>query len=191
MILFRISISQDKIIASIQSENMKLKEKNKKLKTTNNKIMVRLAEYQVKTWQYEKQLNLVRSKRFSTAADVEEIVSHEENMDEEISTKLTAEDIKELNAIEILKSGDRTFVRKMLEILCRGNLTAIHTRTLTKNFGENKSISPQKKAIITAMMTKRVGNLSDPAEKSERCDEDYINNCISKSLYYLKKTVPK
>lgn len=188
------------IIASIQSENANLKEKNEKLKKTNNKVMVCLAEYQVKMWRYEEKLSLVRSKSLPTAADVEkeleenvleEILSDEENMEDVMSKNFTAEDIKELNTIEILKSGDRTFVRKMLEILYRENLTAIHTRTLIKNCGKNKAISPQKKTIITAMMIKRAENVSDPTEKAERGDQDYINTCISKSLYYLKKTVPK
>lgn len=187
------------IIASLRSENAKLKEKNEKLKKTNSKVMLCLAEYQVKMWQYEEKLDLVRSKSLPTVADVEELTETEldenlsdgENMDDVMSKSFTAEETRDLNSIEIMKRGDRTFIGRILQILYRENPSAIQTRTLFKNSAKNQVISPLKMKIITAMMIKRVDNVCDLTEKAERVDQIYINNVTSKSLYYLKQTLNK
>lgn len=185
------------IIASLQSENAMLKKKSEKLKKTNNKVMVCLAEYQVKMWHYEEKLNLMRSveeeveREPEIQRETEDTFHDEENIDNLISKNFTAEDTIELDAMEILKRSDRTFIGKILQILYRENMPAIQKRTLNRNTGENKVITPLKMKIITAMMIKRVNKVSDFTEKAERASQIYINTITSKSLYYLKQTFRK
>lgn len=108
-----------------------------------------------------------------------------------VSKYFTAEDMKRINSIEILKSGDRSFIGEVLKILHCDNISAIHSRTLVTTSENLKVITPKKMEIITMMMNKRADKVSETIEKVERMSQTYINKTISKSFYYLKQTVKK
>lgn len=111
------------------------------------------------------------------------------------------EDMKVLKSVSGLKVNDRTFVRKTLEILYRGEEEKLPYRGLRgcpegiiirngkKFFRERKrSISAEKRMILNETFRKRINTLDIPLdEKCSRVGQEYVKSLTKLALQTLRE----
>lgn len=181
------------IIETLIAEKGVLNKKYENLKKTNNKLLIVLAEYQRKMTKYEKASSSI--KLTELPANVAKTLVEQDawNVAEETSKYFTDTDTKELNSIGLLKRNDRFFVSSVLQILYRNDLSALRNCTMSVSVAKtsqnnNKIMSPEKKELAQYMMVQRANKVTDPIEKTERLTLQYINQIISKALFYEKSS---
>lgn len=96
-------------------------------------------------------------------------------------------ELVELNSINKLKSNDRAYGRKLFECLYRGNLSTLHTRTLSATSKTGKQpITPKKLNLLKNMMTILGKKSNDQIDQLERTAPAYMGGILSDALYAVK-----
>lgn len=136
---------------------------------------------------------------------------HSKNVEENIETQFTEEEIKALNSISIVK--DATYVRTMLSFLYKDDLSILNdrswsgrTRTRIKTLADNqesltphqahksefKIMTPEKKHLIHTKYTERIQASSIyMQEKYLRTNKEYIQKLVSYGIGNIRKEIVK
>lgn len=113
---------KDLIIDALKTDLQSLQAKCSKMEKSNNKLLWHLTKHRNEMSLLEEKLSSIKSNNPSIPL-VEDLEDTNDALD--IMKYFTKEDIKMLNKIEILKNGDRKFLSELLQILYRGNLSAL------------------------------------------------------------------
>lgn len=153
------------------------------MKKNNMKLLSHIAEHQARMCRYEVAIAAIEPKKKVANISELKLQLELEKGDELIEDIFPEKELNELDAIPKSKSHDRHFVSLSLKILYKQNLQALYERSLKRTNGINtKTISPKKLQLIYSLLHRRFEAIEDVGEKTERMDEKYIRQTISRAL---------